>query len=802
MKLPISWLADYVDFDLSPEELADKLTFSGTEVESIDIVGCEYRGLVVGEILKIDQHPSADRLRLCLVSNGTQELPVVCGADNFEVGDKAPFAGVGVELPGGIKIKQARIRGEVSEGMLCAEDELGLSDDHSGIMILPGDTKVGIPFSDVIGPPETVLNLEVTWNRADCLSIMGMARELAAILRTDLKIPATDVDEGQVQTADGITVAIEAEDLCPRYTARLLNGVKLAPSPLWMQRRLSLCGVRPINNIVDVTNYVMLECGHPLHAFDYSLVEDQKIVVRCAVDGESIATLDGQDRSITEETLLIADSRSPIAIAGVMGGAGSEIGEGTVSVLLESASFDPAGIRRTSSHLGLYTESSHRFERGVDPEGVEWASNRAASLMAGLGGADVAAGIVDVYPGRPAERKVAVSFDATRRLLGADIPDSEMVDILNSLRLEVIDQGNSSCTVRVPTFRRDIEIEADLIEEITRLHGVESIAEAVPAARVVPGASDAPFKATKSCRTDLVGLGLTETMNYSFVSAQLLDLCCKDDVESRVVLPNPVSAEHAVMRNSLVPQMVETLGRNLSRQIHETALFEMGKVFFKNGSGSILEEDRICIGFMGPLGRDSLDKRRAVADSDVFLWMKGLLEALVAARSGSGQIDFAAAVSPYCESGNSVSVSIAGRNAGSMGLLRKDIRQEWRMQSPVAVAELAMDALISARAGAPELSQISMYPSISRDVALVVPESVTHENIVTIIQDSAPAELTAIELFDIFRTEGLGQGMKSLAYSLEFRSLDRSLTDEDANKYHETIKAALKKELGAEIRDS
>ena len=801
MKLPVSWLADYVDFDLSPEELAEKLTSSGTEVESIDVVGGDYEGIVVGEVLRIDPHPSADRLQLCLVSDGSRELPVVCGASNFEIGDKAPFAGVGVELPGGMKIRKARIRGEESEGMLCAEDELGLSDDHAGIMLLPRDIETGTPFAEVIGPPETVLNMEVTWNRADCLSIIGMARELAALLGTGLKIPTPELDESGAHAADGIAVTIEAEDLCPRYTARLLNNVQLAPSPLWMQRRLALCGVRPINNIVDVTNYVMLECGHPLHAFDYSLVEDQKIIVRCAAGGESMATLDGQDRPITGETLLIADARRPVAIAGVMGGAGSEIGENTSSVLLESASFDPASIRRTSSQLGLSTESSHRFERGVDPDGVEWASDRAASLMAQLGGADVAAGIVDVYPGRPVERKVTVRFDSTRRLLGVDIPNDDMVDILNSLCLTVIDRDELSCTVLVPTFRRDIEIEADLIEEIARMHGVEQISESVPASCVVPGASDMPFQMAKACRADLVGLGLSETMNYSFVSAQLLDLCGKDDRDSRVVLPNPVSAEHAVMRNSLVPQMVETLGRNLSRQIHETAFFEMGKVFLKKQSGEIYEEDRLCMGFMGPLGRTCLDKRRPVEKEEPFLWLKGALEALILAK-GQGEVQFRSVEHPYYETGSSVSISICGRDAGFMGLLRQDIRKKWRMQTPVAVGELALDKVMSARNVAPELTEISMYPSISRDVAMVVPESATHENIVRIMRDSAPVELTAVELFDIFRTEGLGQGKKSLAYSLEFRSLDRNLTDEDANKYHETIKTALKKELGAEIRDS
>jgi len=801
MKVPVSWLREYVDLgDSSVNELADKLTFSGIEVEGIATVGSDYAGVVVGEIRAIKQHPNADRLRVCTVFNGEEELQVVCGADNFVVGDRAPFAGVGVELPGGFKLKKVSLRGEESFGMLCAEDEIGISDEHDGIMILPKDLVAGTPLSDILGPPDSVLELEITWNRPDCLSVIGIAREFAALFGTKLKIPKVSVEESGRSIDEFVSVSIEDEDGCPRYTARALENIKIAPSPLWMQRRLAMCGVRPINNIVDVTNYVMLECGHPLHAFDYKLLANKEIVVRSARQGEIMSTLDDVKRKLTPEMLVIADAEKALAVAGVMGGAGSEISDNTATVLLESACFDPRRTHRTSVALGLSTESSHRFERSVNAEKVDWANNRAAQLMQELGGGSVATGMIDVYPRKRKPHTIELDVPKMQKLLGYDISLKKSVEILESLMIPVIEQSDTKIVVDVPSFRFDLERSADLTEEIARMNGLKNIPTKIPQAVIVPGIDDAPVRATFACRKNLIGLGLQEAVSYSFIPAALLDSFNKEDRNARVVLPNPVSADQGVMRNSLVPQMVECLGRNHSRQITDAAMFEIGKVFWKDSKGVIDEENRVCIGVMGKVGRDGLNKRRAVKDEEVFFWAKGIIEDLAADQRLSG-LSFVPTDHAYCEKGEAVDIMLGGKRLGFLGLLRKDLRHRHRMAEPVAIAELSLAPLLENVFVTPSYSPVAQYPAISRDMALVVDQNVRNSDIQKIIQNAAPSELTGIDLFDIFVGEGMTQGKKSLAYSLTYRSFERTLTDEDANGYHEAIKDALKSELGVDIRE-
>jgi phenylalanyl-tRNA synthetase beta chain len=800
MKVPVSWLREYVDLDATPEELADKLTFSGIEVEGIHTIGSDYAGVVVGEVREIAPHPGADRLRLCRVFNGDEEFQVVCGADNFDVGDKAPFAGIGVTLAGGFTLKKAKIRGEVSFGMLCAEDELGISDDHDGIMILPRDTEPGTPLSDVLGPPDTVLELEITWNRPDCLSVIGIAREFAALYGTQLKLPEVTVTESGASVDESVSVAIEDVEGCPRYTARALSGITIAPSPLWMQRRLAMSGVRPINNVVDVTNYVMIECGHPLHAFDQGLLAENKIIVRCAKAGEKMATLDGVERPVTPDMLVIADAEKPVAIAGVMGGAGSEIRDDTETVLLESACFDPRRIHRTSSELSLSTESSHRFERSVNVETVDWASNRAAQLMQELAGASVAVGMVDVYPRKHEPRRIELNLARMDKLLGVHVGAEKAISVLESLMIPVVEQGPEAITVEAPAFRPDLEREADLVEEIARMYGLAHVPDVVPAARIVPRASDEPTRAQFACRDNLIAMGLHEIMSYSFVPESLLDAFCDRDKPSRVVLPNPVSADHAVMRNSLVPQMVECLGRNHSRQTMDAALFEIGKVFWQDQKGAVDEEDRVCLGVMGKVGRGPLERRTAVKDDEVFLWAKGIVEGLAEAQR-VGVLTFTPVDHPYCEPGEAVSILLGDKALGFVGLLRGELRHRHRMAEPVAIAELSMPPLLASVFATRSYHPVPQYPAISRDVAIVVDENVMHHDILRVIHGAAPAELTGVDLFDIFTSGGIKQGKKSLAYSLTYRSFERTLTDEDANGYHETIKDALKNELGVEIRE-
>ncbi|OVE75974.1 phenylalanine--tRNA ligase subunit beta [bacterium E08(2017)] len=802
MKVPLSWLKEYVDVDATAEEIGEKLTFSGMEVESIKTVGSDYEGFVVGEVLEIGQHPDADRLKLCKVNNGSEVLSIVCGATNYEVGNKVPLAGVGCKLPDGTKIKKAKIRGAVSFGMMCSEAELGLSEDHVGIMILDSALEPGTPFAEVMGPPETVIDLEITWNRADCQSIIGVAREVAALYGKDLKIPEIKFDETDEPVEAAAEVSLADSTDCPRYTARVMSDIEVKASPTWMQQRLQLCGIRPINNIVDVTNYVLLECGQPLHAFDYEkLVSDGKarIVVRKATDGEKMVTLDGVERKLKADDLVIADAEKPVALAGVMGGEGSEISESTTKLLLESAYFRPPAVRKASCRLSISSESSYRFERGVDIGNVDWASRRAAMLMAELSGGSVMKGIVDECPDGVHQHKVSLRFQRARDLIGVDISDDEMVSILKSLGLSVVEQNAEACDVEVPTFRHDLDIEADIIEEVARMHGLDALPVNVPSAVVVPDADDSATKAVEACREAMTALGCSEIMNYSFLSVGLLDIFGEDD-DDRVMLPNPVSEDYSVLRNSLIPHMGQALGSNLAHQVENTRLFEIGRVFMKTKYGDIAEAERLCVGLMGNVGASGmLGGQAAPSDEDIFLWAKGIIEQLCSVLK-SGELTFSDCSAGMYEEGCAVTVEIDGEACGAMGLLSKKIRGEWRMTGPVAVAEMSVEQLVKNVFSKPVLEPVPSYPSITRDMALLVPQGVTHEQVMEVVEKSAPPELTDVSLFDIYTGKGIGDGKRSLAYSLVYRSLKRTLTDEDANSYHEKIKSALKKKLNVEIR--
>ncbi|MBL7077441.1 MAG: phenylalanine--tRNA ligase subunit beta [Kiritimatiellae bacterium] len=794
MKLPLSWLREYVDVDASAEEIAERLTFSGTEVEGIEHVGAGCEDVIVGEVRAWEKHPKADRLRLCRVFDGEGELPVVCGADNFDVGDKVALAPVGATLPGGMAIKEAKLRGEISQGMLCAEDELGLSADHAGIMILPADAAVGTPMLDVIGGIETVLELEVTWNRPDCLCVIGMAREVAALYGVALKVPEPTFEEKGKSVDEWTRVDVQDAFDCPRYTARVLTEAKLKPSPVWMRRRLTCCGVRPINNVVDITNYVMLECGHPLHAFDSALLKESRIIVRRAAEGERMATLDDEERALTPEMIVIADAERPVAVAGIMGGAGSEINDTTQTVLLESATFDPARTHRTSVALGLSTESSHRFERTVNRETVEWASRRAAALMTEHCGATVAAGVIDVYGGAAELAPITCRLARLESLLGVSLGRDEVLGILEKLQIPVANADDDIITVAPPGFRPDLKIEADIFEEIARIHGIDEVPAADPMGRVVVDADDARPRAVAACREHLVGLGLSETMNYSFLSEQALDRFGKDADGRRVALLDPVSADHGVMRESLIPQMAESLGRNATHQELDAACFEIGRVFYRE-QGAICEEERLSIGLMGR--QAGLDD---TSPEGMFLRIKGLLEELLRVQNAPA-LELQPDAHPAFEPGWCTAILLGGERVGILGLLTAPIRHHWRIQSPVAMAELRLDTILSQVHDVQSFTDIPVYPSMDRDLALIVDESVCHGDVVRVIESGAPGGLTRVDLFDIFRSEEMGDGRKSMAYSLTYRSAERTLTDEETNRVHAEIMDRLRRELEAEIRE-
>lgn len=803
MKVPVSWLNEYVDVsDLSVKELADKLTFSGVEVEGIEEVGVTLdEHFVVGEVLACEPHANSDHLHVCRVADGAQEWQVVCGAPNARAGLKVAFAKVGAIIPeGGFTIKKAKLRGVESFGMLCSARELKLSGDHAGIMELDPALQIGTLMREVLPLPETVLDLEITWNRPDCLSIIGIAREFAALLKRPLRLPSVDYKETEAAAETFAKVVVEDQVKCTRYTARVMTGVKDGESPAWMRRRLEMCGVRSISLTVDVTNYVMLECGQPLHAFDYRTLAERTIVVRRARPGEQITTLDGVARALDEEMLVIADAAVPSAVAGIMGGAGSEIAAGTEHVLLESALFDAASTKFTATRLGLATESSRRFERGVDPDLADWASRRAVALLAEHGQAQVAEGVIDVDARAFKCREVRLRFGRAREIIGVAMPDAEMAGILTALGLEEIARDAESALFRIPSYRLDLTLEADLVEEIARMHGLDSIPEGVPETAAVSMLSDREFYAKATCRQTLLGLGFSEAMHYSFLAAQELDVFDGRGRAQRVVLPNPVSADYGVLRDSLLPQLAGSLGRNASRQVESAALFEMGRVFFKGADGQPAEEERVALGLTGPFGRTAMDRRRAVSAEEAMLWLKGAVENLAAAMRAGG-VSLRPAEHPAMEPGWCAEILLNNEQVGCMGLLSAALRHQWRMTAPMPLAELKVAPLLAGFGQRPAVKAVPQYPAVRRDVAFVAGSDVKHADVVGVIRKAAPAELTGIELFDMFTSKEIGQGKRSLGYALEFRSSERTLTDGEVNAAFAKIIKALKETLGVEVRE-
>jgi len=800
MKIPLNWLKDYVDFEDSIESFCDKLTFAGLEVENIETIGGTFEGIMVGEVTAIDPHPDADKLRLCTVEYGAAEpLRVVCGAPNAEVGGKYPFAPVGTTLPCGIKLKKAKIRGVESLGMLCASDELGLSSEHAGLLKLDRALTPGTPLANVMGSPETVIEIEVTPNRPDCLSIIGVAREVAALYGTELKLPSTDLAETSEKIENLVRVEIKDTEKCPRYTARVLTDAKIGPSPEWIARRLEACGIRPINNIVDITNYVLLETGHPLHAFDYTLLKDGKIIVRRAKKDEKFTTLDGEERELTNNMLVIADPEKAVALGGIMGGANTEIRENTSTILLESAGFEPSGIRHTAKTLGLSTDSSYRFQRGVNTDTVEWASRRAAALLAKYTGATCCAGVVNVHPTPKTVNSITVHWANVCKVIGLDIPADEIKTIFDNLEIKILQSDSEKAVVEPPSFRDDLTREIDLIEEIARLHGLDKIPANMPIAQTIPGSHDDRVRAISGLRRALTGLGARETLNYTLVAHPLLDLFGTADRNAREELPHPISTDQSVLRTSLIPQMVESLGRNKSRQIDEALFFEIGRTFTRTKNGPV-QRETVCFGLMGPVGRGALDKQRAITEEEVFLWLKGLIEKLLAEQNVSGAVFTAKDTSAF-EPGRAIEISVDGTAIGLLGLVNAKARREWRLNDPVAVAELDLTALIDGTGHIEPGSDLPLYPSVERDFAFIVDEAVEHTAVLAAIQQSAPVELEKVELFDLFRSKEMEKGRKSLAYRFIYRSAKGTLTDEQVNAFHEPIGTAVCAATGALIRE-
>lgn len=801
MKLPLSWLNDYVKVDdIDPKELAEKLTRAGLQVESIETVGGNPLSdlIVVVEVLECEAHPNSDHLHVCKVTDGTNEYQVVCGAPNMRKGIKTAFAKIGALIPEGeFKIKKGKLRGVESNGMCCSERELHIGQGADGIIEYPLDTPNGALVRDIaeLEKPETVFDIEVTWNRPDALSVIGLAREYAAILNRPLTLPPVDFVENETDVNGEVKVVVEDPSKCLHYTARVITDMTPdAPSPEWMSKRLELCGVRSLGLAVDVTNYVMLELGAPMHAFDHTQLKDRTIVVRNAREGETMKTLDGIERKLDTSMLVICDAEKPNAVAGVMGGENSGIAPGTRTVMLESALFEPTNVKATSTTLGLGSESSYRYIRGVDKDIADFASRRAAKLLQQYGNAKIAKGVVDVDNRVKGEygynEPVTLNFDRARKLIGLDIGSDVMVYILKSIGLKPIGNqerfaGEKSVAFEIPSWRWDLTMEADLVEEIARLYGLDNIPDTMPSAPSVSPLSDAPFRAKAKVREVALALGFSEAMHYSFLSEkELKDFAGESD--SRLVIPDPVSAEYGVMRDSLLPQLYASLGRNAGHE-ESAMLFELGKVF---GAGPS-EKEMISLGFVGPVGREALRRRSSVSEEEAVLWMKGIVEELIA-KLHAGHLEFAATEHPAFT--GALAIKLNGKQIGVLGAVSSKLRHPFRLTTQMALCEMELKMLLKKTNETGRVSAVPQFPSVKRDIAITVGEGVSHDSVVSVIRKNGGRELTKITLFDIFKT--------SRAYSLEFRSAEKTLTDDEVGRSFKRIVDALKATDGIEVRES
>jgi phenylalanyl-tRNA synthetase beta chain len=796
LKVTINWLKELVDFSLSAKELANALTMIGLEVEEYYQAPRNFINVVTGKILSASKHPDASHLSLCTVDIGAQKLTVVCGAPNATEGMLAPFAVEGAILADGNKVEARSIRGYESRGMLCSEAELGLSDRADGLMVLPENTPVGKDLNAVLGEPDVTLDIAITPNRPDCMSVIGIAREVAAIVGAQLRKPAVSLKETPEHGENPVCIEIRDKAKCFRYSGRMLWGIHIMPSPYWMAARLHAVGVRSINNVVDIGNYVMMETGQPLHAFDYRFLEGDRIIVRTASEKERFITLDGQEHTLDNRALLICDAAKPVALAGIMGGLNSEIQPDTETVFLESAYFEPIGTRRTSKKLDLSSESSRRFERGIDPNGTIYAMNRAAQLMVELADGRVAGQVVDEYPQRVTPVEIDLSVKATNNLLGTSLPGEKISAILASLEVTQISAKDDRLTFQVPTLRPDLTREVDLIEEIARHYGYDNIAFA-PSAPVgfFQGANERVIFKDQT-RKLLAGSGFKETVSLSLVNSQWGGAFLPGEGEL-VELLNPLSPELSVFRPNLVLSLLTNVTYNRNRQIQNLRLFEIGDVAWrKQNKGAIAEKCQVA----GVLAGKRLDQTwYQKAESFDYYDIKGAVEALLR-NIGIAEFEQEKSADSFWDTTCS-NVKASGQYIGAFGKVSREICSLFKIKIPDVFAfYLDFDFLYEHRKKQREYSPIPRYPSVPFDLALVIDSSIPISAIEQEIRKSGGPYLAKVDLFDYYQGEQVQQGKKSTAFSLTFSSKERTLEEEEVERAVTGILKHLKSLLGAELR--
>ena len=802
MKIPLSWIRDYVDVALPPEELGHRLTMAGLETVGIETVGGSWHNVVVGRVVSVVPHPNADRLTLATVDPGTGPVTVVCGAPNVAADQRIAFARVGATLldpdSGGLQtLKAATIRGVVSEGMVCSERELGLGDDHTGILVLSDDAPIGVPLADYMG--DVVLDQEVTPNRPDWLSVLGVAHEIAALTGGAVREPDIDYPEEGPPIESLVTIVVDAPDLALRYTASLITGVKVGPAPRWIQDRLIKAGQRPINNLVDITNYVMLEYGQPLHAFDYNLIEGKTVRVRRAAAGETLVTLDGETRKLSTDTLVIADARNPVGLAGVMGGAASEMTEATTAVLLESANFSATNIRRTATDLRIRTEASYRFERNLNPELAPIALRRATRLIQELAGGQVARGIVDLYPGKVDRPPLPLTMERVEKVLGVRFSVEDAERVLTSLGFQHKrrSRGGSTLDVSIPFWRSDITIEDDLVEELARITGYDAIPTTFLSQSIPPRRSLPERDLRERVKDILAASGMQEIISYSMTSRELLDRAGGLAGESEPLrLANPITGEHEYLRTTLRGSVLTTLASNQRFGHSGLMLFEVGRVYIPRPA-DLPQEREVALGVMwGDRGPLAWTGDSGAVD---FYDAKGVVEALLAELGL--QAAFAPADDRMLHPGRAATVSVDGRQIGLIGELRPDVQEGFGLSGgAVAMFELELESvlpLLSAQQRA--YTPIARFPGAYRDVALVVGTEVSAADLEAIIRRNSLVE--GVTVFDVYSGQGVPQGKRSIAFRVQFQSPRRTLTAGAVNSAVERILLEMERETGAQLRE-
>jgi phenylalanyl-tRNA synthetase beta chain len=802
MKISLKWLSDYVELPASVDELARRLTMAGLEIEGIDRPGAGLTGVVVAQILAADPHPNADKLAVTKVSMGGPEpLQVVCGAKNYKVGDKVPLATVGTKLPGGVEIKQAALRGVDSFGMLCSAKELALDADASGLLILDPSLEVGTPIAKALGIDDVVFEVNVTPNRADALSHLGIAREVATLMGVPLKKPTVALTEAGTPAAELVSIRIDDAARCWRYAGRVVEGLTVKPSPTWLQDRLKSCGVRAINNLVDVTNYVMLEYGQPLHAFDLDRLAGAQIIVRTANAGETLTTLDEKVRTLHADDLLICDRDAAQVLAGVMGGASSEVTPGTTRVLLECATFQPTTVRRSAKRHALHTESSHRFERGTDVSVVPEVVDRAAALLAELGGGTVRPGRVDVYPEPKALRRVTLRPAKVAAVLGTPVAPEECWRVLGALGFKRVGGTDEAAEFEVPAVRVDVAIEEDLIEEIARVRGFEAIPAALPRglSKLEPAKPVALVEA--AIRRALSGEGLDEVVNFSFVSAA--ELAAFGAGEGAITLSNPISAELSVMRTTLFPSLVANVHRAARHQAQGVKFYELARSYAPNpGAGkerapAAREELQVAGALWGTrAGQRTWTQATAPVD---FYDAKAAVEAVLSALHISGA-KFEPLESPWYHPRAAASVKLGNVTLGTLGELHPKAARALDAPAGIFLFQLSFEALKRAATLVPVAKKLSDFPSVFRDLAVVVPVELASEKVRAVILEVGKPLVAEASVFDVYTGPQVGEGRKNLAYALTYAAADRTLTDAEVTQAHQKIVAEVTKRLGGELR--